>query len=167
MQGVPSTLYGVYKRANEGTATVYAAERGVASVGLRPHTVYGPGRDQGLTSAPTVAMLAAAAGRPYTLPFGGAYQLQYAPDVAAAFVAAARGDATGAELRDIGGPAVHTDDVIAAIDAAAPGARDHLRPRRAAVPGRDGGRRRPGDAARRRASPTASRASATCSRAAS
>ena len=54
MQGVPSTLYGVYKRANEGTASVYAAERGVPSVGLRPHTVYGPGRDQGLTSAPTV-----------------------------------------------------------------------------------------------------------------
>ena len=25
MQGVPSTLYGVYKRANEGTAHVYAA----------------------------------------------------------------------------------------------------------------------------------------------
>src|SRR3954452_18302475 len=83
MQGVPSTLYGVYKRANEGTATVYATERGLPSVGLRPHTVYGPGRDQGLTSAPTTAMLAAAAGRPYRLPFGGAYQLQYAPDVAA------------------------------------------------------------------------------------
>ena len=99
MQGVPSTLYGVYKRANEGTATVYASERGVASVGLRPHTVYGPGRDQGLTSAPTTAMLAAAAGRPYRLPFGGAYQLQYAPDVAAAFVAAARGGADGAGLR--------------------------------------------------------------------
>ena len=63
------------------------------SVGLRPHTVYGPGRDQGLTSAPTAAMLAAAAGPAVPLPFGGAYQLQYAPDVAAAFVAAARGDA--------------------------------------------------------------------------
>src|SRR5829696_8563659 len=57
MHGVPSTLYGVYKRANEGTATVYAHERETPSIGLRPHTVYGPGRDQGLTSAPTVAML--------------------------------------------------------------------------------------------------------------
>jgi UDP-glucuronate 4-epimerase len=123
MQGVPGTLYGVFKRANEGTASVYAAERGIASVGLRPHTVYGPGRDQGLTSAPTVAMLAAAAGEPFHLPFGGAYQLQYAPDVAAAFVAAAREPGDGAALRDVGGPAVHTDDVIAAIEAAAPGAR--------------------------------------------
>jgi UDP-glucuronate 4-epimerase len=122
MQGVPSTHYGVYKRANEGTATVYASERGVASVGLRPHTVYGPGRDQGLTSAPTAAMLAAAAGRAYHLPFGGAYQLQYAPDVAGAFVAAARAQPDGARLRDVGGPVVHTDELIAAIRAAAPGA---------------------------------------------
>src|SRR4051794_3933917 len=122
MQGVPSTLYGVYKRANEGTASVYAAERGLGSVGLRPHTVYGPGRDQGLTSAPTTAMLSAAAGRPYRLPFGGAYQLQYAPDVAAAFVDAARGASSGAELRDIGGPASHTDELIAAIVEAVPGA---------------------------------------------
>ena len=52
------------------------------SVGLRPHTVYGVGRDQGLTSAPTTAMLAAAAGVPYTIPYGGASQLQLARDVA-------------------------------------------------------------------------------------
>lgn len=123
MQGVPGTLYGVYKRANEGTAHVYAAERGLGSVGLRPHTVYGPGRDQGLTSAPTFAMLAAAAGRPYRLPFGGAYQLQYAPDVAAAFVAAARSEPGRARLEDIGGPAARTEQLIAAIEAAAPGAR--------------------------------------------
>jgi UDP-glucuronate 4-epimerase len=122
MQGVPSTLYGVYKRANEGTATVYAQERDTPSVGLRPHTVYGPGRDQGLTSAPTTAMLSAAAGQAYKLPFGGAYQLQYAPDVAAAFIAAARSHESGARVEDIGGPAVHTDELIAAITAASPGA---------------------------------------------
>ena len=59
----PSTLYGVFKLANEGTAAGYFADFGVASVGLRPHTIYGPGRDQGLTSAPTAAMVAAAARR--------------------------------------------------------------------------------------------------------
>jgi nucleoside-diphosphate-sugar epimerase len=122
MEGTPSTLYGVYKRANEGTATVYAQERGVPSTGLRPHTVYGPGRDQGLTSAPTTAMLHAAAGLPYKLPFGGAYQLQYAPDVAKEFVEAANNSTENADLKDIGGPATHTDEVIEAITAAAPGA---------------------------------------------
>jgi UDP-glucuronate 4-epimerase len=122
MEGTPSTLYGVYKRANEGTATVFAQERGVPSTGLRPHTVYGPGRDQGLTSAPTTAMLHAAAGLPYKLPFGGAYQLQYAPDVAKRFIEAANDSTEDAELRDIGGPATHTDEVIEAITAAVPGA---------------------------------------------
>jgi nucleoside-diphosphate-sugar epimerase len=121
MEGTPSTLYGVYKRANEGTATVFAQERGVASTGLRPHTVYGPGRDQGLTSAPTTAMLHAAADLPYKLPFGGAYQLQYAPDVAQAFIRASA-TADGAQLQDIGGPATHTDEVIEAITAAVPDA---------------------------------------------
>jgi hypothetical protein len=66
-------------------------------------------------------MLAAAAGQDHHLPFGGAYQLQYAPDVAAAFVAAARSAPDGAELRDVGGPVTHTDEVVAAIAAAAPG----------------------------------------------
>ena len=55
--GPPSTLYGAFKRANEHTARVYFEENGIASVGLRPHTVYGIGRDQGVTSAPTTAML--------------------------------------------------------------------------------------------------------------
>jgi len=65
MSGIPGTIYGVYKRANEASAWLYHEERGVASIGLRPHTVFGPGRDQGLTSAPTSAMLAAVAGRPF------------------------------------------------------------------------------------------------------
>lgn len=126
MAGTPGTLYGVYKRANEGTALVYAAERGVASVGLRPHTVYGPGRDQGLTSEPTVAMLAAAAGTGHRMAFGGGYQLQYGPDVALAFIAAARSGATGAAVHDLPGHAVHADDVVAAIEAAAPEVRGRI-----------------------------------------
>lgn len=61
----PTTLYGVYKLANEGTARIYWQDHGVASIGLRPNVVWGPGRDQGLTSPPSKALLAAALGRPY------------------------------------------------------------------------------------------------------
>src|SRR5262245_24996595 len=53
--GHPATLYGVYKQANEGTARVYWQDARVASIGLRPYTVYGVGRDQGMTSMPTQA----------------------------------------------------------------------------------------------------------------
>jgi len=55
--GVLGTLYGVY---NEVTAALYWHDWGVASAGLRLHTVYGLGRDQGLASAPARAMDAAA-----------------------------------------------------------------------------------------------------------
>jgi UDP-glucuronate 4-epimerase len=122
MRAVPGTLYGVYKRANEGTAAIFHAERGVSSIGLRPHTVYGPGRDQGLTSAPTAAMLAAAAGVPYRIPYSGRSQFQYAPDVARAFVQAALVEHDGATVHNLAGEAVSMDEVVAAIEAAAPAA---------------------------------------------
>jgi nucleoside-diphosphate-sugar epimerase len=118
----PGTLYGVFKRANEGTAAVYNAEHGVASVGLRPHTVYGVGRDQGVTSAPTTAMLAAAAGTAYTIPYGGAAQLQLARDVARAFVAAALAGAEGATVHNLPGPTVSIADVVDTIRLVVPDA---------------------------------------------
>lgn len=120
MSGHPGTLYGVFKRANESTAWVYLHENGIPSVGLRPHTVYGAGRDQGLTSAPTSAMLAAAAGVAYTIPYGGSGQLQYARDVARAFLAASRSNAEGASVHNLPGPAVAIAAVVEAIAAAAP-----------------------------------------------
>jgi nucleoside-diphosphate-sugar epimerase len=118
--GYPSTLYGVFKLANEGTAQRYFEDYGVRSVGLRPHTVYGPGRDQGLTSAPTAAMVAAAEGREYRIPFGGALQLQYVADAGEAFVRASEANADGASVHNLSGPVVTIPEVIAAIERAAP-----------------------------------------------
>jgi len=115
MRDHPATIYGVYKRANESTAAVYFAESGVSSIGLRPHTVYGVGRDQGVTSAPTVAMLAAAAGRPYTIPYGGSAQLQLARDVARAFVEASLADHEGASVHNLPGHTVSVERIVAAI----------------------------------------------------
>jgi UDP-glucuronate 4-epimerase len=119
----PSTLYGVYKRANEGTAQVFWSEHHVASLGLRPHTVYGPGRDQGVTSAPTAAMLAAAAGQPYTIPFAGRLTLQHAAEAAAAFVAAARTELAGAHVVDLPGHVCATSEIVELIERARPEAR--------------------------------------------
>jgi UDP-glucuronate 4-epimerase len=112
--------YGVHKQANEGAARVYWQDDRVASVGLRPHIVYGPGRDHGRTAGPTLAMAAAARGDPYEIPFGGRAQFQYAPDAARAFIDAARSPGEGAHVHNLGGPSEHVTDVIAAIEAAAP-----------------------------------------------
>ena len=82
----PRSHYGVYKQANEGSARLYWSESGISSIGLRPYVVYGPGRDQGMTSTPTKAMLAAAAGRSYRISYGGRFGFEYADDVAQAFI---------------------------------------------------------------------------------
>jgi nucleoside-diphosphate-sugar epimerase len=118
----PSTLYGVFKLANEGTAAIYAAEHSVASVGLRPFTVYGPGRDQGMTAGPTLAIAAAVSGEPYRIAFGGATQFHYAGDVARAFVQAARATTSGSETFCIGGPASSMSEFVALVGAVVPGA---------------------------------------------
>src|SRR5262245_32672767 len=115
--GDPQTLYGVFKRTNEETARPFFEDYGVSSIGLRPHTVYGPGRDQGLTSAPTVAMLAAAAGLRYEIPFGGRLQFQYLPDVAEAFVRASELDRRDASVHTLDGPSASVDEVVALIEA--------------------------------------------------
>jgi nucleoside-diphosphate-sugar epimerase len=118
----PSTLYGVFKLANEGTGAIFAAEHGLASVGLRPFTVYGPGRDQGMTAGPTLAIAAAVRGEPYRIAFGGATQLHYAGDVARAFILAARSPAGGAQTFCIGGPATSIDDFVSVVVDTVPGA---------------------------------------------
>lgn len=118
--GHPDTFYGVTKLANEEAARVFYAESGVASVGLRPFVVYGPGRDQGLTSAPTMAMRAAALGEPFVIPYSGRSQLQFARDVAAAFVAAARSGYAGSAVVNIPGSAVSIHEIVAEIERAEP-----------------------------------------------
>ena len=82
----PTTHYGFFKCCNEGNARVYFRDHGLSSVGLRPWTVFGVGRDFGMTSEPTRAIKALALGRPCHISYGGFQDLQYADDVAAIFV---------------------------------------------------------------------------------
>lgn len=116
----PVTLYGVTKEANEGWAAIYWQDYQVPSVGLRPFFVYGPGRDQGVSSTPTKAMAAAAVGRPYHISFGGVDTYQHADDVARVFIQAARTMPEGAPVYNLGGTLASVNDVIVAIERAAP-----------------------------------------------
>jgi nucleoside-diphosphate-sugar epimerase len=116
----PSTLYGVFKLANEGTARVYWNDEDVASIGIRPYVVYGPGRDQGLTSGPSLAMAAAARGEGYTIAYGGTAQYDYAPDVGRAFALAGRSATDGAQVANVPGVPSTMQEVVDAIEAAAP-----------------------------------------------
>ncbi len=116
----PTTHYGVYKLANEGSARILWDDDGVASIGIRPYIVYGPGRDQGMTSGPTLAMAAAARGEPFEIGYGGTAQYDYAPDVGRAFVLAARAATDGAHVANFPGFPASMGEVVTAIEAAAP-----------------------------------------------
>jgi len=116
----PATHYGVYKTANEGTARVSFTEDGVPSIGIRPYVVYGPGRDQGMTAGPTLAMAAAARGAGYEIAYGGRAQYDYARDVGSAFAAASRAGHHGAGVFNFPGARAHMSEVVSAIEAAAP-----------------------------------------------
>ncbi len=99
----PRTLYGAYKACTEQAAKVYFYDEGISSACLRPYTVYGVGRDQGMTSEPTKALAAAVKGQPYKIGFSGAMQFQLAADVARQFILAAEQPLAGAYGFNLGG----------------------------------------------------------------
>ena len=134
----PLNHYGVFKQANEGNARIYWQDDGIASVGLRPYTLYGPGRDQGMTSTPTKAMLAAAQGEAYEISFGGSCGFQYTDDIAKLFIRAARTSIKGAEVFNVQGAVAHMDEIVAAIEAAEPTAKGRISYVDGALPFPDG-----------------------------
>ncbi len=120
---LPRTVYGVTKVAAEDAAKVYWNDHGLSSVALRPWVVYGPGRDQGLTSEPTLAMIAAAQGMDAHISFQGRMQLQFASDVARQFIDAAITKVDGARAFNLGGPVTDMDELAALIMELRPGVR--------------------------------------------
>jgi UDP-glucuronate 4-epimerase len=125
-QPSPSTHYGVFKQANEGTARIYWQDEGVPSIGLRPYTIYGPGRDQGVTSGPTHAMRAAARGEAFRISFGGRSHFHYVPDIARIFITASRALREGAGIFNIPSKPESMSEMVEAIVAAAPEARGKI-----------------------------------------
>ena len=119
----PATHYGVYKVANEETARVYWEEHKIPSMGFRPLSVYGPGRDFGLTADPTLAMKAAVLGRPYQIRWGGATDLIYADDVAAACIAASTSTLDRARVYNLHGESARIAEVVRLIEEAWPKAK--------------------------------------------
>jgi nucleoside-diphosphate-sugar epimerase len=102
----PTTHYGYFKCCNEGNARVYFRDHGLSSIGLRPWTVYGVGRDFGMTSEPTKAIKAVALGRPYHITYGGWQDLQYVDDVAKVFVRCLEAPYEGARSYNLRGDVV-------------------------------------------------------------
>jgi nucleoside-diphosphate-sugar epimerase len=102
----PTTHYGVFKCCNEGNARIYYQDYGLSSIGLRPWTVYGVGRDFGMTSEPTKAIKSLALGRKYHITYGGLQDLQYVDDVAKTCVRCLKAPYQGAKSYNLRGHVV-------------------------------------------------------------
>jgi nucleoside-diphosphate-sugar epimerase len=118
----PTTHYGHFKCCNEGNARVYYQDFGLSSVGLRPWTVYGVGRDFGMTSEPTKAIKSLALSRKYHISYGGWQDLQYVDDVAKVFVRALEAPYQGAKSYNLRGDVVDLPAFHRALCAADPAA---------------------------------------------
>jgi nucleoside-diphosphate-sugar epimerase len=118
----PSTHYGYFKVCNEGNAKVYFLDHGLSSIGLRPWTVYGVGRDFGMTSEPTKAIKSLALRRPYHISYGGLQDLQLADDVARTFIRCLDAPYHGAKSYNIRGHVVDLPTFHRVLCAADPAA---------------------------------------------
>jgi nucleoside-diphosphate-sugar epimerase len=119
----PLSHYGAFKVCNELNARVYWLDHGITSIGLRPWTVYGVGRDFGMTSEPTKAIKSVALGRPYRISYGGRQDLQYVGDVAATFVRALTRPFEGADAFNLRGAVEPIEAFVGALREAVPEAR--------------------------------------------
>jgi nucleoside-diphosphate-sugar epimerase len=116
----PMSHYGAFKVCNELNARTYWLDHGITSIGLRPWTVYGVGRDFGMTSEPTKAIKAVALGRPYRISYGGTQDFQYVGDVAATFVRALAHSFEGADAFNLRGAVESIEAFKAAFCATVP-----------------------------------------------
>jgi nucleoside-diphosphate-sugar epimerase len=120
----PATHYGVFKAANEGNARIFYSTDGISSIGLRPWTVFGPGRDAGLTADPTLAMRAVADRQPFQIRLSGFMDLQYVRDVAEIFIQCLFSQTEGAHVFNLRGDILGMEQLRLLLDEIRPGAAD-------------------------------------------
>lgn len=122
----PPSFYGAYKKAMELVAEQYWMHFQLPSVGIRPHVIYGPERDQGLTAGPSLAAKAAALGQSYQINYRGLVGYDYVEDVADAFVQTALHTPPGAVVVDLPSEAATVEQIVSAIEAIRPEAASRI-----------------------------------------
>jgi nucleoside-diphosphate-sugar epimerase len=118
-----ATLYGAHKICGEQMAAVYWQDWRIPSIGIRPGVIYGPGRDQGMSAAPTIAMLAAFEGQSYTVPFSGPVAFVHVEDAASRFIGAVSVDIENAFVFDMQGTPMAVEKVVELVKSKVPNCR--------------------------------------------
>lgn len=114
----PPNYYGVWKVAGEHLAALFHERSGIPTVSLRLNTTFGPGRDRGKTSAPTVALKSIAKGShdgtaiPYRMPYQGRENYHYVEDVGAHFAGVCMMPFEGCEAFNIKGKTIPVSEFL-------------------------------------------------------
>ena len=117
----PPNYYGVWKVAGEHLAALFHEQTGIPTVSLRLNTTYGPGRDLGMTAAPTKVMkaliLGAAQGKtiPCLMPYSGKENYHYVEDVGAHFAGVCMLPFEGCQAFNIKGRTIEVSDFLDTI----------------------------------------------------
>jgi nucleoside-diphosphate-sugar epimerase len=96
--------------------------------------VYGPERTLGLTAGPSLACRAAAKKESYTIGYTGTVGYDYVEDVARAFVRGAITTPTGAQVVDLPGEQLTTEQFLRVIEAVEPSCRGRIKVDGPAIP---------------------------------
>lgn len=109
------TFYGAFKLAVDAIAAQYWKHFALPSVAIRPHVVYGPLRERGLTAGPSLAVKAAVEGNDFCISYQGAVAYDYVEDAARALVRAAFETTRDATIVDLPGERATTEEFADAI----------------------------------------------------
>lgn len=108
----PMTIYGATKLAVEGAARAFFLDHGVPSLGLRPYIVYGPGISAGIAAGPSIALAAAANGKPAQIRFSGRVGFVFVDDVARLLATAMTAPLAGATALTMAGDTAEMEDFV-------------------------------------------------------
>ncbi|SOC36269.1 nucleoside-diphosphate-sugar epimerase [Rhizobium subbaraonis] len=111
----PMTIYGATKLAVEGAARAFNLDHGVASLGLRPYIIYGPGISAGIAAGPSIAIAAAARREPAEIRFSGRVGFVHVDDVAHMLAAAMSVPLTGATVVTMAGETADMTDFVSEL----------------------------------------------------
>lgn len=130
----PPMFYGAFKQAVDLIAEQYWRHFGLRSLAIRPHVVYGPEREIGLTAGPSLACRAAARGESYQIGYTGTAGYDYVEDVARAFVRGALECPAGATVADLPSEPATTHEIVHHIEKSLPAATGRITVSGPAIP---------------------------------
>lgn len=122
----PPMFYGAFKQAVDAIANQYWRHFGLRSLAIRPHVVYGPERELGLTAGPSLACRAAVRGEHYEIGYTGPAGYDYVEDVARAFVSGVFHCPGGATVADLPSERATTQQIVTMIEQAVPASRGRI-----------------------------------------